>query len=135
MSRGRFVSVGTRLAGASMALVVLVAAVLYVVVSRYERENLLHAKELSANAVTRLFAATAASAVVFNDDTAIVSELATLGGGEEIIAKHRSRGKMLARERIEALCDPGAAFLEFSTLAEGLYRNCRHQHGIGVHGE
>lgn len=84
VSRGRFVSVGTRLAGASMALVVLVAAVLYVVVSRYERENLLHAKELSANAVTRLFAATAASAVVFNDDTAIASELATLGGGDEI---------------------------------------------------
>lgn len=67
-----------------MALVVIVTAVLFVVVSRYERESLLHAKELSANAVTRLFAATAASAVVFNDDAAILSELATLGGGEEI---------------------------------------------------
>ena len=44
------------------------------------------------------------------------------GGGPETVAKHRSRGKKLARERITALLDPGAPFLEFSTLAaEGLY--------------
>lgn len=40
-----------------------------------------------------------------------------LGGGEETIARHKSRGKLTARERIEALIDPGSAFLEFSTLA------------------
>lgn len=46
------------------------------------------------------------------------------GGGEEAVAKHRARGKMLARERIEALIDPGAPFLEFSPLAAyGLYDN------------
>ena len=45
-----------------------------------------------------------------------------LGGGEEALAKHKKRGKMLARERIDGLLDPGAAFLEFSTLAaEGMY--------------
>jgi 3-methylcrotonyl-CoA carboxylase beta subunit len=44
-------------------------------------------------------------------------ELAKLGGGEEAQAKHRSRGKMTVRERIDALIDPGTAFLEFSTLA------------------
>ena len=44
------------------------------------------------------------------------------GGGEELIAKHKKRGKMLARERIDALLDDGAAFLEFSTLAaNGMY--------------
>jgi len=44
------------------------------------------------------------------------------GGGEETVAKHRSRGKMLARERIDELLDPGAPFLEFSTLAAyGMY--------------
>jgi len=44
------------------------------------------------------------------------------GGGEELVAKHKGRGKLLARERIDALLDPGAAFLEFSTLAaNGLY--------------
>src|SRR4051812_43894899 len=40
-----------------------------------------------------------------------------LGGGEEAMKKHKSRGKLTARERIEALLDPGSAFLEFSTLA------------------
>ena len=39
------------------------------------------------------------------------------GGGEEAIKKHKSRGKLTARERIHALIDPGTAFLEFSALA------------------
>ncbi len=39
------------------------------------------------------------------------------GGGEEKIKLHKSRGKMLARERIEALLDPDTPFMEFSTLA------------------
>lgn len=39
------------------------------------------------------------------------------GGDEDAVAKHRKRGKMLPRERIDALLDPGAPFLEFSTLA------------------
>lgn len=42
---------------------------------------------------------------------------AALGGGEEAAARHRSRGKMTARERIGALIDPGTEFLEFSALA------------------
>src|ERR1051325_10973216 len=43
-------------------------------------------------------------------------------GGEDAVAKHRARGKMLARERIDALIDPGAPFLEFSPLAGwGMY--------------
>lgn len=40
-----------------------------------------------------------------------------LGGGEAALAKHKSRGKLTARERVETLIDPGTAFLEFSTLA------------------
>lgn len=40
-----------------------------------------------------------------------------LGGGEEALKKHKSRGKLTARERIQALLDPGTSFLEFSTLA------------------
>jgi 3-methylcrotonyl-CoA carboxylase beta subunit/propionyl-CoA carboxylase len=39
------------------------------------------------------------------------------GGGEEAVKRHRARGKMLARERIDALLDPGAPFLELSALA------------------
>jgi 3-methylcrotonyl-CoA carboxylase beta subunit len=40
-----------------------------------------------------------------------------LGGGEDAIKKHKSRGKLTARERIEALIDGQTAFLEFSSLA------------------
>jgi len=40
-----------------------------------------------------------------------------LGGGEAAIEKHRARGKLLARERIEQLCDPDTPFLEFNPLA------------------
>jgi acetyl-CoA carboxylase carboxyltransferase component len=44
------------------------------------------------------------------------------GGDDEAIARHRARGKLLARERIARLLDPGAPFLELSPLAaEGLY--------------
>jgi|SRR3989344_3157453 len=44
-------------------------------------------------------------------------EFAKLGGGTEALKKHKARGKLTARERIEGLLDPGTAFLEFSTLA------------------
>ncbi len=39
------------------------------------------------------------------------------GGGEKAQARHRARGKLLARERIDRLLDQGAPFLEFSQLA------------------
>jgi 3-methylcrotonyl-CoA carboxylase beta subunit/propionyl-CoA carboxylase len=39
------------------------------------------------------------------------------GGGEEATERHRSRGKLPARERIDRLVDPGTAFLELNALA------------------
>src|SRR6201996_7957080 len=39
------------------------------------------------------------------------------GGGEASRKRHTSRGKMLARERVDLLLDPGTAFLELSSLA------------------
>src|ERR1700732_1298492 len=49
------------------------------------------------------------------------------GGGKASRARHTSRGKMLARQRVDLLIDPGTAFLETSPLAAyGLY-------GGGVH--
>jgi acetyl-CoA carboxylase carboxyltransferase component len=39
------------------------------------------------------------------------------GGGEKAVTRHRERGKLLARERIDRLCDPGTAFLELNALA------------------
>src|SRR5881296_621083 len=39
------------------------------------------------------------------------------GGGDKAVERHRSRGKLTARERIDRLVDPGAAFLELNALA------------------
>src|SRR5213078_4485355 len=39
------------------------------------------------------------------------------GGGEQALEKHRSRGKLTARERVDRLLDPDTAFLELSALA------------------
>ena len=39
------------------------------------------------------------------------------GGGEKAMERHRSRGKLPARERIDRLVDPGSAFLELNALA------------------
>ena len=39
------------------------------------------------------------------------------GGGTDAVAKHKARGKLTARERIEALLDKQTSFMELSTLA------------------
>jgi acetyl-CoA carboxylase carboxyltransferase component len=48
----------------------------------------------------------------------------TEGGGAKYIERHKARGKLLPRERIEALLDDGSYFLEIAPLA-----------GIGMEGE
>ena len=51
-------------------------------------------------------------------------EQASLGGGEKARTKHTERGKLLPRERISALLDPGSPFLELSPLAaDGMYED------------
>src|SRR5580692_8063073 len=53
------------------------------------------------------------------------------GGGEASRVRHTSRGKMLARERVDLLIDPGTAFLELSPLAAfGLYGGDVHSASI-----
>ncbi|MFE7132200.1 acyl-CoA carboxylase subunit beta [Streptomyces sp. NPDC057638] len=42
---------------------------------------------------------------------------ALTGGGEKYVARHRARGGLLARERVELLLDPDTPFLELSPLA------------------
>jgi acetyl-CoA carboxylase carboxyltransferase component len=55
--------------------------------------------------------------------TALVEELrersarVAAGGGDRAVERHRSRGKLLARERIDLLVDPGTSFLELNALA------------------
>lgn len=56
---------------------------------------------------------------------------AVAGGRDKAIEKHKSRGKWLARERIEALIDPGTGFLELSSLAaHDIYDNQAPSAGV-----
>ena len=48
-----------------------------------------------------------------SERTALVAR----GGGEKSVERHRSRGKLPARERIDRLIDPGSSFLELNALA------------------
>ncbi len=56
-----------------------------------------------------------------------------LGGGLKALDKQRAQGKMTARERVEALCDPGAPFLELGLwVADGFYKEYGGAPGAGV---
>ena len=68
---------------------------------------------------------------------ALVAELrertadARRGGSESARTKHTERGKMLARDRVDALLDPGSPFLELSPLAAyGMYDDAVPSAGI-----
>ena len=69
----------------------------------------------------------AANAQAMRDQAAEIrslAEKAAQGGGEATRKRHLSRGKLLPRDRIEALLDPGTPFLELSQLAaHGMYNN------------
>ena len=56
------------------------------------------------------------------EDLRAQSARAALGGGEAARAKHVARGKLLPRERVNQLVDPGSPFLEIGQLAaHGMY--------------
>ena len=58
-------------------------------------------------------------------------EKTAVGGSEKSREKHLSRGKLLPRERINCLLDPGSPFLELSPLAAaGLYQDAAPAAGI-----
>ncbi len=65
----------------------------------------------------------AAMAAIVADLKAKVAQLAE-GGGMAAREKHLARGKLLPRDRVNALLDPGTPFLEFSQLAAyGMYND------------
>ena len=56
---------------------------------------------------------------------------AALGGPERARERHLARGKLLPRERVAALLDPGSPFLELSPLAaHGMYDDAIHGAGL-----
>jgi 3-methylcrotonyl-CoA carboxylase beta subunit len=63
----------------------------------------------------------------FSEKLAVLSErrsYAAAGGGDAHVARHRKRGKLLVRERIDFLVDPATPFLEIAPLAAwGQYDN------------
>ncbi|MEN9062461.1 carboxyl transferase domain-containing protein [Ponticoccus litoralis] len=59
------------------------------------------------------------------------AEAAAEGGGARARERHLSRGKMLPRERVAALLDPGSAFLEIgATAAHGMYEGAAPAAGM-----
>ena len=65
------------------------------------------------------------------DDLQQKLEAIKLGGGEKSRERHLSRGKLLPRDRVEGLLDPGSPFLELSQLAAmDVYGEDVHAAGI-----
>jgi 3-methylcrotonyl-CoA carboxylase beta subunit len=75
-----------------------------------------------ANPGSEEFRANLAANTALVDDLNTQLERARQGGGERARERHVGRGKLLPRERVDRLLDPGAPFLECSALAaHGLY--------------
>jgi 3-methylcrotonyl-CoA carboxylase beta subunit len=86
------------------------------------------------SAIDRRSAEFAANAEAMRVHIAALREklaLASQGGSSESRARHEARGKLLARDRIELLLDPGSPFLEIAALAaNGLYGGDAHAAGL-----
>ncbi|EAQ01789.1 methylcrotonyl-CoA carboxylase, beta subunit [Pseudooceanicola batsensis HTCC2597] len=65
------------------------------------------------------------------DTVRAAAEAATAGGGQKARDRHVGRGKMLPRDRVAGLLDPGSPFLELSaTAAHGMYDDAAPCAGI-----
>ncbi len=74
------------------------------------------------NARSADFQANAAAMRALVDDLHVQLAKAAAGGGEAARAKHVARGKLLPRDRVQMLLDPGTPFLEVAPLAAlGMY--------------
>ena len=69
------------------------------------------------NARSADFQANAAAMRVLVDDLNAQIDKVAAGGGEAARAKHVARGKLLPRDRVANLLDPGTPFLELAPLA------------------
>jgi 3-methylcrotonyl-CoA carboxylase beta subunit len=68
------------------------------------------------------FQANAAAMKAITEDLKVKIMQAQLGGGDAARAKHTARGKLLPRDRVQNLLDPGTPFLELAPLAAlGMY--------------
>ncbi len=80
--------------------------------------------ETTLNARSAEFQANAAAMRVLVDDLQLQIAKSAAGGGEVARARHMARGKLLPRDRVQMLLDPGTPFLELSPLAAlGMYQD------------
>jgi len=80
---------------------------------------------------TPAFKSNAAAMAALVDELKSRQATAALGGDERSRKRHTERGKLLPRERVERLVDPGSPFLELSPLAaNGMYEGDIHGAGI-----
>jgi len=78
--------------------------------------------ESQLNARSAEFQANAAAMRALVADLNAKTDKAALGGGDAARSKHVARGKLLPRDRVHMLLDPGTPFLELSPLAAmGMY--------------
>ena len=78
--------------------------------------------ETKLNARSADFQANATAMRALVDDLQAQFAKVEAGGGEAARTKHTARGKLLPRERVQMLLDPGTPFLELSPLAaHGMY--------------
>jgi len=78
--------------------------------------------ETQLNARSAEFQANAAAMRAVVDDLSAQVALAAAGGGPAARDKHTARGKLLPRDRVAMLLDPGTPFLELAPLAaHGMY--------------
>ncbi|HEX3834990.1 MAG TPA: carboxyl transferase domain-containing protein [Solirubrobacteraceae bacterium] len=76
----------------------------------------------SANPGSEEFRANQEANEALVEDLGAQLDRVAAGGGERARERHTARGKLLPRERVDSLLDPGAPFLELSALAaHGLY--------------
>ncbi|NEX63248.1 carboxyl transferase domain-containing protein [Noviherbaspirillum galbum] len=77
------------------------------------------------------FKANAAAMQQVVDDLRDKVEKIMLGGGDDARRKHTARGKLLPRDRVQMLLDPGTPFLEFSQMAAfDMYDNAAPAAGV-----
>lgn len=118
---GRFLSVGVKLPLATVLVVAAVTALTYVALTRFERENLLRAKENAAEMMVGLFAEAVSAPVVFEDPMGITDTLAYLGHNEEVLSAYVWRGDVGAPEMLgEYQRTPDAAP---ALRTEGIWRS------------
>ena len=87
--------------------------------------------ESNVEAQSRDFRANAAQWRGLIDELTGARYIASLGGNEKSRERHLARGKLLPRDRVMRLIDPGSPFLELSPLAAfGLYEDAIHAAGI-----